>query len=106
MIKLDRIGRQAIYYVSPYFSRINLTGAYIKSVKWDSTGQEGVIVVIKNNNLYKIGLFPKLYKGTGSLKDKTEHRIHNNVRDITAYLTRVGRGHFKLGYIYNLRYFA
>lgn len=105
MIKLNQVGKKAIYYTSPYFSHIDLTGAYLKSIKWDSKGQEGVMVVSKNQNDYKIGLFPKLFKGTGNLENKTEKDLHKPVRKITASLTRVGSANFKLGYIYNLRQF-
>lgn len=105
MIKLNKVGQKAIYYTSPYFSHINLTGAYIQAIKWDQAGHEGVMTVSKNQNTYKIGLFPKLYKGTGNLKTETEKELHKPVKKITASLTQVGEGHFKLGYIYNLKQF-
>ncbi|XIF20051.1 MAG: Hypothetical protein AJITA_00764 [Acetilactobacillus jinshanensis] len=84
MIKLDNVGQQAVYYTSPYFSKIDLTDAYIKAVKWDKAGQEGYMIVSKNNKSFKIGLFPKVYQGRGNLE-------------------RVGTPHFKLGFIYNLK---
>ncbi|QBP18348.1 hypothetical protein [Acetilactobacillus jinshanensis] len=103
MIKLDNVGQQAVYFTSPYFSNIDLTGAYVKAVKWDKSGNEGVMIVDKNNTYFKIGLFPKLYHGQGDLERKTLHDVHGTARKITANLTRVGTPHFKLGFIYNLK---
>ena len=103
MIKLNPLARSAVYLTSPYWSHIDLTGAYIKYVKW--SGNEGKMIAVKNNQPYRIGLFPKLYKGTGDLKTKTEKRLHRNTRKITADLDKVGTAHFKLGYIYNLKQF-
>lgn len=103
MIKLDNVGKQAIYYTSPYFSNIDLTGAYIKAVKWDKSGQEGVMIADKNNTFFKIGLFPKVYRGHNNLEDVTMHKQHNTARRIVANLNRVGTPHFKLGFIYNLK---
>lgn len=103
MIKLNRLAQTSVYLTSPYWSHIDLTGAYIKSVKWD--GDEGVMVAVKNNQPYKLGLFPKLYKGDGDLKQKTEKDLHHTARKITVDLDKVGTRRFGLGYIYNLKQF-
>ena len=103
MIKLNGLTRSVVYLTSPYWSHIDLTGAYVKSVKW--TDGQGIMVVTKENQPYKIGLFPKLYKGNGDLKSKTERKLHHTTRKITADLDKVGTGDFGLGYIYNLKQF-
>lgn len=105
MIQLDNVAQKAIYYVSPYFSHINLTGAYIKEVDWDKDHKEGVLYAVKNNETYKIGLFPKLYRGSNDEIKRTSEDVHSTARKITADLTKVGSKEFKMGYIYNLRYF-
>lgn len=103
MIKLNRLARSVIYISSPYWSHIDLTGAYVKSVKWD--GNQGIMVAVKNNQPYKLGLFPQLYKGDDDLKKATEHKLHRTVHTITADLDKVGTHDFGLGYIYNLKQF-
>lgn len=101
MIKMNKVGQEAIYTAPPYFDRIDLTEAYIKSIKWQD--DQGIMIVEKSRQPYKILLSQKTYLGSDSLQKLLKGKAHQFVKKVTATLSPVKTSHFNLGTVYNLR---